>query len=121
MANDEEAITKAMSSDVKHGTKARRYVRRCFGLGIFGYVVCYAVLSLLGKWQMVTSGERRYSETGLGVIDTQEWQPKGLLFRRWKGTDGKLRTEGNLCGYIYSPMIVLDRACVHRTATFFNN
>lgn len=121
MSNDEQAISKAASPDSRSGTKTRPHQRLWFGLSIFGYVVCYAVLSLLGQCRMVTSGERRYSKTGLGVIDTQEWQPKGLLFRRWKGTNGEMRTEGNLCGYVYSPLIVLDRACVHRTTTFFNN
>ena len=121
MSNKEQAITKATSSDSRDGTKAKPHVRLWFGLGLSGYVVCYAVLSLLGQWQMVTSGERRYSQTGLGAIDTQEWQPKGLLFRRWNGTDGKSRTDGNLCGYVYFPLIFLDRACVHRTVKFFNN
>ncbi len=121
MSNEEQSLTKATSSDFRGGTKAKPRVRLWFGLGMFGYVVCYALLSLLGQWQMVTSGERRYSKTGLGVIDTQEWQPKGLLFRRWKGTDDKMRTEGNLCGYVYLPLIFFDRACVHRTVKFFNN
>lgn len=121
MSDEEQTVAKVTSSDSREGAKVRLRLRLWSGAGIFCYVVVYVVLSLLGRWQMVTSGEQRYSKTGLGVIDTQEWQPKGLVFRRWKGTEGKMRTEGNFCGYVYSPLIVLDRACVHRTVKFVSN
>jgi hypothetical protein len=119
MSNEKQGITNATSPDSRDGATVNPRVRLWFGLGLLGYVICYAVLSSLGQWQMVTSGKHYYSKTGLGVIDTREWQPKGLLFRRWKDFDGKMRTEGNFCGYVYSPLLFLDRACVHRTESSY--
>ena len=88
----------------------------CCALVLTAYLVSYLILSALGGYRFDQSGELRYASAGLSVSDLVMWHPAGCWYqRRLRGITGDHTSRGNFLGYLYSPLIVLDRALVHRT------
>ena len=79
------------------------------------YVLSYVVLSLLGGYVFWQSGELRYKH-GLSVSDIIHWEPSGCVYQHgFRDIHGETVSRGNILGYIYSPLIRLDRWLVHPT------
>lgn len=84
------------------------------GLGLVLYVGVYAVLTLFGEYRGDTSGRRRLF-SGLAVADSDHWQPHGTYLRVAVDDSGKRSVDGNVLGYAYAPLILIDRAAWHRS------
>ncbi|MCA9072832.1 MAG: hypothetical protein KDA84_28105 [Planctomycetaceae bacterium] len=82
------------------------------------YVVSYIALSAFGEYRPSPSGKRRYA-FGLAVMDRSLWQPKGMYWSRRLDLHGESTTEGSLLGYLYFPLIVVDRTYWHPTMHYF--
>ena len=78
------------------------------------YVASYCCLSACGEYQFGESGRVRYG-FGLSVSDLSIWQPKILRWQRFTNTRGEEATRGNIFGYLYCPLIVIDRWLIHPT------
>jgi hypothetical protein len=84
------------------------------------YAAGYLVLTLCGGYHFSQSGEPRYV-SGMSVSDIIEWDPKGLWWQgRYRFAGGEYGSRGNFAGYVYSPLIALDRALWHRTQGLFD-
>ena len=83
------------------------------------YVGIYIALSAAGEYRPTFSGKRRYT-FGLAVMDRSIWQPNGLRWERYKSIKGQSDTRGNVPGYLFSPLIVMDRALWHPTNDYFD-
>lgn len=80
------------------------------------YVGVYIVLSCLGSYYFNQSGELRYSGILLAVSDISTWNPKGCWFQyRFKNTRGEYVSRSNDLGYLFAPLIMLDRRFFHPT------
>ncbi|WP_339685643.1 hypothetical protein [Gimesia maris] len=78
------------------------------------YVSVYIVLSCLGGYDFNQSGKVRYHSSGLAVSDISTWTPKGCRFQyRFKNTRGEYVSRGNEPGYLFAPLIMLDRRFFH--------
>ncbi len=84
------------------------------------YVSSYFVLSFQGKYHASRSGQHRWDSIGLAVIDQHLWHAKGVFWRPFRTVDGQDTYQATYLGYFYSPLIVMDRAVVHRTLPLFN-
>lgn len=76
------------------------------------YVGSYVVLSACGEWRWSQTGRLRY-DFGLAVTDVERWFPRWAYWEPFKDVYGNDTSRGNLQGYIYSPLIRLDRAWIH--------
>ena len=76
------------------------------------YVIAYIPLSYFGAYRVDMSGRQRWP-TGLALMDAEYWQPRGMYFRIYKDISGNTVPSGNLLGWLYSPLILVDRALVH--------
>ena len=103
---------------VRVGRKRRR--ARRFLIGLAAYLLVYVGLSALGEYQNDFSGKRRWFG-GLAWFDVALWQPRGMYFRVYIGVDGKRDVSGSPLGWIYSPLILVDRALVHPTISPFDD
>tara|TARA_R110002049_G_scaffold201707_1_gene372427 strand:- start:800 stop:1138 length:339 start_codon:yes stop_codon:yes gene_type:complete len=80
------------------------------------YVGVYITLSCLGGYYFNQSGKVRYRSMGLAVSDISTWTPKGCRFQyRFKNTRGEYVSRGNEPGYLFAPLIMLDRRFFHPT------
>ncbi len=82
--------------------------------GLLFYIGSYSCLSLSGQYAWSQSGRVRYAFT-LSVSDISIWQPKFLYWQRFINVKGEKTTRGNFVGYVYCPLIMLDRWWVHPT------
>ena len=82
------------------------------------YVGSYAALSAAGDYQASQTGRLRYFG-GLSVTDVYHWQPKLGYWEPFHNIYGRDTSRGDLPGYLYSPLIRLDRACWHRSHYLF--
>ncbi|MGC1274388.1 MAG: hypothetical protein WBC44_11830 [Planctomycetaceae bacterium] len=97
----------AIPHDIR-GWLARNRVRLLVVLLMMAtYFNSYIVLSMLGDYYWSYSGRTGYV-FGLSAPDRIIWHPR---FAYWE----PLRSRGNLSGYLYSPLIRLDRAWWHPT------
>ena len=80
------------------------------------YVGVYIVLSCLGGYYYNQSGKLRYPGILLAVSDISTWNPKGCWFQyRFINTHGESVSRGNDLGYLFAPLIMLDRRFFHPT------
>ncbi|WP_145457608.1 hypothetical protein [Gimesia panareensis] len=80
------------------------------------YVGIYIILSSMGTYYFNQSGEVRYRSMGLAVSDISTWNPEGCRFQyQFKNIKGKYVSRGNDLGYLFAPLIMLDRRFVHPT------
>jgi hypothetical protein len=93
--------------------KSRRTVLIAATAVLFCYVASYLCMSAAGQWTFSQTGMRRYS-FGLSVSDIIRWQPAVAYWEPFHDIGGAQTSRGNLIGYLYSPLIRVDRAFVHR-------
>ena len=83
------------------------------------YVASYAVMSALGGWHWSQTGKLRYG-FGFPVTDVIRWKPAGLTWEPFRNVAGDDTSRGNPQGYLYSPLIRIDRAWFHPDRPIFN-
>src|SRR5258706_7291802 len=76
------------------------------------YVCSYLILSAQGGWQWSQTGKLRYG-FGFAVSDVERWFPAWAHWEPFIDVYGDDTSRGDLQGYIYSPLIRLDRAWMH--------
>lgn len=100
----------------------RRMRRRAwFSFSIFliaVYLCSYTVLSFLGSYVPAHSGHLRW-DFGLSVTDIRIWHPYAAHWQSYSNSKGEKTTKGDLLGYLYSPLILIDRALIHPTEYYF--
>lgn len=99
----------------------KRRIKRIFivcGALLLLYIASYVVLSAMGSYRWSQSGRLRYS-FGLSVTDIEIWSPRGMTWEPFRNIYGADTTRGDLLGYLYSPLIALDRAWLHPTIKIF--
>lgn len=88
-------------------------------LGILSvlYVCLYVVLSAAGGYSFSQSGRVRYNAgQGLSVSDLVMWYPKWAWYQNdFVHVSGEISSRGNTLGYVFSPLIILDRKLIHKT------
>ena len=104
---------KLESAAMRAPRKIRRYSLAALGVVLF-YVGSYCCLSASGGYCFGQSGRVRYG-FGLSVSDISIWHPKFLYWQRFTNVRGAKTTHGNILGYVYCPLIALDRWLVHPT------
>jgi len=97
----------------------RRYRRRILGGMVAGYFLIYAALAFNGQYDWSQSGHLRYGG-GLSVTDRVVWNPRLTWWEPFRDVTGQDTTRGNLLGYLYSPLISLNRQWVHPTQVLFD-
>jgi len=97
----------------------RKYIKRSIlQAAIIGalYLSIYVILSLNGQYQPRPTGKFRMNGgAGLAYMDAMTWEPKWLVLYKWAGVDRKNNTDANTGGYIFYPLIYLDRLYWHET------
>ena len=78
------------------------------GISVAAYFAFYFLVSLAGKYTEgpVASGESRIFNGAWAVRDQYVWEPKFFVHRPY---------EKNLFGFIYWPLIALDRKYWHKS------
>jgi len=96
--------------------KHRPFVLALFILGGL-YVCSYVAMSAAGGYSYSQSGRVRYNAgQGLSVSDLVMWHPKWTWYQNeFVDVSGKISSRGNTLGYLYSPLIILDRKVIHKT------
>ncbi len=82
------------------------------------YIGSYAALSAAGGRQMSQTGKLRYG-FGLAVTDVERWQPAWAYWEPFRDVSGEDTSRGNFPGYIYSPLIRMDRRLFHPDRNLF--
>jgi hypothetical protein len=95
----------------------RRFFVKCFVIAILiWYVSSYTICTLYGQYKWSQSGNERWNLTGLAVTDIVIWCPQNMWFEYpFINIDGEVSSRGDVWGYIYSPLILLDRYLWHPT------
>ena len=96
----------------------RRVAVLTIGLLLLGYVGSYVALSARGGWYWSQTGRVRYT-FGFAMTDVVRWHPAWARWEPFRDVHGRDTSRGNLAGYLYSPLIRLDRAWVHRDHELF--
>jgi len=89
-------------------------------LALVVYVGSYCCLSACGGYYFGQSGRVRYN-FGFAVSDVSMWHAKFTRWQRFQNNRGEEVTRGNTLGYLYCPMIILDRRLVHQTRPLFDD
>ncbi|MBS0206718.1 MAG: hypothetical protein JSS49_27895 [Planctomycetes bacterium] len=84
------------------------------------YVSSYCLLSFQGKYHASRSGQHRWESVGLAAVDQNLWHAKGVFWQPFRNVYGKDSFQATSLGYFFSPLIILDRAFVHRTINLFD-
>lgn len=91
--------------------------KRClYWIAIFfgAYLCAYIILSSCGGYYFTQSGRQRWHGTGLAVTDMIIWHPRFVWYQSdYMFADGKIGTRGNFLGYLFVPLVQLDRRCIH--------
>jgi hypothetical protein len=82
------------------------------------YVGSYVALSAAGEYRPSQTGKLRF-RGGWSVTDVYHWQPAGAVWEPFRDVTGHDTSRGNILGYLYSPMIRLDRAWRHPSQYLF--
>ena len=92
-----------------------RTITKTIGILVAAYMGIYFILALFGGYRFDQSGTVRYV-TGLSASDLEMWHPAIAWYQNdFQRLDGRITTRGNLLGYLFSPLIRLDRAMLHKT------
>lgn len=83
-----------------------------FILAPLTYIGVYIVLTANGSWALSQTGNVRYG-FGLAASDVQHWSPVGVRWERFRTITGETSSRANVLGYLFSPLIRLDRAWLH--------
>lgn len=84
------------------------------------YRLVYVAASVTGHYHWLQSGHLRYGG-GLSVTDRVIWNPRCMWWEPFRDVSGKDTTRGNSLGYLYSPLLCLDRQWLHPTEILFDN
>lgn len=76
------------------------------------YVGSYLALAAAGGWHWSQTGKLRYVG-GLSVSDVERWHPAWAYWEPFRNIYGVDTSRGNPQGYLYSPLIRLDRRWFH--------
>ena len=76
------------------------------------YVGSYVVLSARGDWYWSQTGKLRY-DFGFAVSDVERWFPARAHWEPFRDIHGDDTSRGDLPGYLFSPLIRIDRAWIH--------
>ena len=102
----------------KKEEKKKKFSRNKIFLSFVGIIACYIIsylpFSLNGRYVWTQSGEVRYS-FGLSVTDLEQWQPKWARCQVFRDISGRLVLRGNILGYFYTPLILIDQKYIHPT------
>lgn len=80
------------------------------------YFSFYAALSLGGQYRPRPTGNLRMNNgSGLAYMDATVWEPRWIVFYRWRSGSGEMITEANTLGYAFFPLVYLDRWLFHPT------
>jgi hypothetical protein len=82
------------------------------------YIGIYLALSAAGEYRPSRSGKLRWFG-GWAVTDRMLWKPKGLEWERYLNVRCESATRGNLQGYFFAPLIIVDRTYWHPTGYYF--
>jgi hypothetical protein len=82
------------------------------------YVGSYLPLSATGDWYYSQTGDHRYG-FGLAMSDIIRWQPRWASWEPFRDVEGHRTSRGNPLGYLYSPLIRLDRKWFHQDRDIF--
>ncbi len=94
-------------------------IHRFFILLFFSaYLGLYIFLSYLGDYTPSQSGKRRHSG-GISITDLEVWQPKFIVLNTYYSVDGLRSVKANIGGYLFYPLILIDRNTVHKTVSYF--
>ena len=102
------------SAAMKALCKIQQYLLTLFAVLLL-YVGSYCCLSANGEYYFAESDRFHYQIYGMAVGDINIWHHKFLHWEPCTDFFGEKTTRGNLLGYVYCPMIVLDRGLVHST------
>jgi hypothetical protein len=84
------------------------------------YLLVYIVFSLFGSYAMVQSGKLRY-RSGLSISDLFEYMPYAMWYHEMLLIDGSIVIDKDLGGWLYAPLIRLDRYYWHKTIYILPN
>ena len=99
---------------MKTPCKIRQYLLTLFAVLLL-YVGSYCCLSANGEYYFSQSDRFHGQIYGMAVGDINIWHPKFLYWETFTTVLGERTTRGNFLGYVYCPMIMLDRWLVHST------
>jgi hypothetical protein len=85
---------------------------------LVAYLIVYPVFSINGGYALVQSGKIRY-KFGLSVSDLFEHMPYAMWYHERLTIKGKWVTDRDLGGWIFGPLIRLDRRYWHKTIFLF--
>ena len=77
------------------------------------YIGSYLVMSALGTYEWTFTGKMRYSG-GFPVNDVRRWSPAGCELKTFISIKGSEKVDADGLGWLFYPLIRLDRAFVHR-------
>jgi hypothetical protein len=96
-------------------------LRRSTTINLVGlYVFSYCILSCQGGYHASRSGNHRWNELGLAVVDQEIWHAKGVFWQPFENIYGQHTYQATYLGYFYSPLICLDRRYVHPSREIFS-
>jgi hypothetical protein len=82
------------------------------GVATLFYLGSYTIMSARGEWTYSQTGKIRYN-FGWAMSDVIRWDPAVAHWEPFRDVYGKDGSRGTLMGYLYSPLIRLDRRFVH--------
>lgn len=77
------------------------------------YIGTYIALSASGEYRASQTGRLRWLPGGLSVTDVEHWQPAHAEWAPFRDVNERDTIRGNLLGFLYSPLIRIDRAWCH--------
>jgi hypothetical protein len=101
------------------GRRRRMFFRIVVGLLL--YVASYSILSFNGRYLMRPSGEVRYRSSGMAAFDLFLWHPTAVNWERRRSVSGEFIIDADLLGWLYFPLLAMDRRWVHPTVNIFDS
>lgn len=101
----------------------KKYYRRLTGC-ILLYLALYALNSTCGEYRVVASGNTRKAfgrPTGVSMPDVAHWFPLVGRFDFYKTIHGKVESRGSFFGYLFCPLIHMDRTIWHHSKKVIND
>ncbi|MGF1678963.1 MAG: hypothetical protein ACFCUX_07195 [Candidatus Methylacidiphilales bacterium] len=89
-------------------------MNQILGLIVLVYLGVYLFLTLNGEYAVGSSGNVKVPLLEVGVPDRREWQPQDTRLKFYKDSEGNWTASGNTPGYIFAPLILIDRLVWHR-------
>ncbi|MEM6822348.1 MAG: hypothetical protein AAF558_10455 [Verrucomicrobiota bacterium] len=85
------------------------------------YFGVYAGISSMGEYKAAASGNIKTPLIPINIADTRQWHPKFAELNVYKNSEDNWTWTGNTAGYVFAPLILLDRQFWHPTEKLFNN